>query len=125
MNKRDVLCGDERSLSALGVVAGDLLYLVSPSEERGTVPTPSEQRTSQKESGGMRGTEGAVIKQTGGEGEGRGGVPLSYMAEFLSGEMAVDVGCTPLDLLCFTLHTIMRDSGFSVSCTNQQIEGNR
>ena len=43
----------------------------------------------------------------------RGGVVhFSHLVEFLRGEMIVDTRCTNRDLLCFTLHMIMMDTGY-------------
>ena len=39
-------------------------------------------------------------------------VRVSHLVEFLRGEMIVDSRCTNRDLLCFTLHMIIMDTGY-------------
>ena len=39
-------------------------------------------------------------------------VRVGHLVEFLRGEMIVDSRCTNRDLLCFTIHMIMMDTGY-------------
>ena len=39
-------------------------------------------------------------------------VRVGHLMEFLRGEMIFDSRCTNRDLLCFTLHMIMMDTGY-------------